>query len=421
MSEEVRAEERDDGTIAARIRRYQEEVNRIAAETHRLQEQLGRDRVTVPLQEDISDAARYAISTGQTWRRDGDIPGVMSIPMPTQDELARAELLSARDEPEESEIDEIMDMFDGLSHVPGERLRDIVDEANELTDEIIETLSKPRPKGPFNKNAFLQSISASDELIAFTQGLDTKEDVLKAVFEYNNRPQKPLKYRQNKKAVDYVKLHNANVEMKYTHALKTFYDETMESFHEGRVGQYISDNEMDIKRGYRIDESIFQHPLFKVVSVKRGQWRRYDDSPTIAITFETRERVIFTHYDRSIDAGPFRFKLLIRTEYSSAGANQTKFYQQSANFRRNAGPYISENNTCTGESGPNLSQNVRQGNIFDYMTELYTVMTRFNTKSNPYVGLDRFFNDVERGALRRRSGEIVRFIGEETKTEEVPL
>lgn len=261
-----------------------------------------------------------------------------------------------------------------------------------------------KPKKPeFDKARFLNSIPMTSELVGILSSLDTKEAILKAVFDYNQKPQKPVKYKVNRKALAFVEEYNRKIEVGYRLELEKFYEETMDAFNSGNVGSYVADREGTIRKYPSLPTDIFTHPLFRIVSVKKVDIRGFRNA--VGITFETREDVKFTYMDKRINAGTYRFRLLLGRE--NRQHYKIKFNQKACNFRNHAGPYLSQNHLCTGDSGLSLRDKIRAGNLYDYMTELYTVMTHYNPDSHPYRALDRLISEAEGGSLRRRDGSVV--------------
>lgn len=289
----------------------------------------------------------------------------------------------------------------------------IIDE--ELSDEAYESLLVNK-KPEFNKAKFLSTIHLTDELKAILEPLETKEAILKAVFEHSQGA-KPITYPLNKKYLAFAHQYNGKIEKNYTSRLESFYNETIEAFNAGNVGAYVSDREGTIKKPAIIPTDIFTHPLFRIVALKEVDIRGFRDS--LSLTFETREPVKFTYMGKTINAGAFRFRLYFNLD--KYGRSKLRFCKMNCNFSRNAGPYIFDSGAvCTGDSSHSLREKIRAGDLYGYMTEVYTVMTRYNPESHPVRGLDRMVEDAINGNLYRRDGTKV-LIENTTKTEEFPF
>jgi hypothetical protein len=279
------------------------------------------------------------------------------------------------------------------------------DDCDELLDDCEcgndnEQEEKSITPKPFNKGTFLHSLSPSKELSLILAPLEEKEAVLKAVFEYYNKPKKIALRRTSQKAVAFVKEHNALVEQAYINRLHNFYIGAMEAFNKGTVGAFVSD-QLPIVKDKTIDETIFTHQLFKVTAIgnhKTSQWGRVKHHG-LRLKVTTREEVWYTFEGYRLNFGRLSFNIFL-------DEHKVTFQHTLGNFCGNACPYISHNRVCLGENSYSFGQKLKEGRLSEALTELYTTMTRFNTEGTPYRGLDRFFESAHKGSLRYSSGKL---------------
>lgn len=249
-----------------------------------------------------------------------------------------------------------------------------------------------KPKPTFNKAAFIHTLSPSKELWAIIEPMTEKQDILKAVFEYNNRlVVTPIDSKPRRGALKFIEQHNKEIEAQYTRRLEVFYKRVNE-FCEDDSEDFFNwlDNEGTIARAQPMDMVVFGHPLFEVVGLAKSRRGQLDTKMRII----TRDDVWFTFEGNKMNFGKFTFTLNLRT-------GSVAFNRRKDNFPIHAGPYLNGTSVCMGEQTYTFQNKVRVGKVFDAMTELYTVMTRFNKESHPYRAIDRFFDDAKNRRLLR--------------------
>ncbi len=259
-------------------------------------------------------------------------------------------------------------------------------------------------KPAFNKETFLLSIKASPELIAHVANLTEKEAILKAVFEFKQMPVKMKKERINKRALAFVTSYNKRVQDSYVDSLKIFHEGVMQAFKNGEVTDYVSEWS-PIKIGTILEESIFQHPLFKVLSVGEVDRSNYGRvrRDGVRIKIVTRDDVFFTHEGNRLNFGKFGFNIYLQ-------GNRITYNGNSMNFGLGgAGPYITGRSVCLGSNSYTVATKIKEGRIYEAMTELYTVMTHFNPESSPYRGIDVYFQRCKDNSLYRKNGQKAQF------------
>lgn len=264
-------------------------------------------------------------------------------------------------------------------------------------------------KKQFDKATFIHTLSPSNELLAILEPLTDKAEILKAVFEYNSRPQvMPLEVTPKKSHLRFIAERNSGLESDYTIRLKGFYDEVMIRHADNDELFDFLNNINEIKREGFWSDDFLKHPLFEVLKLKK-----HPRTPTTNIMqIVTREDVYFTFQGQRLNFGKFTFNIdLTRGNMS--------FSVRPENFSHYAAPYIAQQSVCMGDNTGSITSAIRNGRIFQAMTELYTVMTRYNFDSGPFQPLDRFFNSAELGTLLRNNKE--RAVLEALDAPKVPL
>lgn len=275
------------------------------------------------------------------------------------------------------------------------------DRVCELEDEI-EALKARKPIPVFDKAIFIGTMMPrpSQALLDILAPLTEKADILKAVFEYNNKPRKPKKYRVNKRLVAFVKAHNDAVNDDYVKKLEAFHREVKMAYNRGGgVGVLIHGN-IGMTKGVTIEESILSHPLFKVTKIGEAVRTNYGRITRLGmrLVVTTREDVIFSYMGERLNFGKLTFSILLNRM-------EVKFIPKAQNFRDNAAPYLNGRGVCMGDNSYTFSRKLSNGKLFDALTELYTTMTVYNPHSTPYKALDQFFEQANKGHLFRKNGE----------------
>jgi len=261
------------------------------------------------------------------------------------------------------------------------------------------SLEKLTPR-PFNKANFLHVIAATAEVRELVKDLTTEEEVLKAIFEFNQKPKpKAPKRRQNRSSVLFVKAYNEKIQTDYIAQLLRITEAIKTADRRTSIGTIRLSFQTPQPLPPLISPDIFEHPLFKVRRIKeiikRGR------SLGTVIRVETLEDVFYTWEGNKINAGKFNF--IISLDHLNI-----RFIPIEENFTASAGPYIHNQDVCLGANSDSVYSKIRNGQICDALTELYTTMTRFNTSSTPYVGIDTLFQSAIDKRLFRNNGNLVK-------------
>lgn len=255
----------------------------------------------------------------------------------------------------------------------------------------------------WDRAAFIHSLSPSPELWAIISDLTKKADVLKAVFEYNNR--KPLALLSEAEVKRGIKRsisnYNAAVEAEYALKLQKFYDDccTLHGDNEP-LDDYIASYQPDrtpIKRRKKLSEEIARQPLFELDCILRNTRGRI---PETKLKVTTRQDIYFTFEGKKINFGKFSFTINLTRR-------NVIFNPKPYNISQYAGPYISGSSVCLGDQSGSFSGKLLRGEVMEAMTELYSTMTIYNKESHPYRPLDRYFDFAQRGELKRIDYSIV--------------